>query len=258
MDLPGGSHEKPLLLRRSVDAPRDLLWSYVSTAAGLACWQADDVEGDLTSGNFSLRWPGLGARLDLSVAHLERGHRIVLRAGATSLDLRVGEGFIELAHGGIDDDDDISGFESSWQNALSLLQIAATRHPGKERNVKWIFQPVETPAELLHIYFTDHQALRSWLGETRAPLTSAPTYELTLFGGTRLSGDVLHATRDVCLHVSEWNDGALAMRSLPGPDRLRIAALAVSTWRGAMPTGLDDSLEGALSRLSSTTQRRDS
>jgi hypothetical protein len=258
MSVPNPQSENALLLRRQVDAPRALLWDYVSTSRGLSCWQADEVEGDLSRGEFSLRWPSLGARLDLSLGHYERGERIVLQAGTTQLDLRVGDGFIELAHHGLDLDDDWSGFESSWNTALALLQVAATRHPRRERRVSWLFQPVETSAELLHIYFTDVQALGSWLGVPDAPLQAGSTYEMGLFGGERLSGDVLHTDRDVCLHVSEWNHGALAMRSLPGPQQGRIAALAVSTWDQDAPRGVAASLEGALSRLSSTTQRRDS
>lgn len=258
MTLPDSQSEKTLLLRRKIAAPRALLWDYVSTSGGLSCWQADEVEGDLQRGSFSLRWPGLGARLDLSLGHYERGERIVLQAGATRLDLRVGDGFVELAHHGLDVDDDWSGFESSWNTALALLQVAAIRHPRRERQVSWLFQPVESSAELLHIYFTDAQALGCWLGVPDAPLGAGPTYKLKLFGGDQLSGDVLHTARDVCLHVSEWNDGALAMRSLPGPEGGRIAALAISTWDQGAPRGLAPSLEGALSRLSSTTQRRDS
>ena len=250
-------YENSLFLRACIDAPDELLWSYLSTALGLACWQADTVEGDLQSGSFSLRWPELGARLDLSVAEVERGRRLVLRAGGTTLSLEIRDGAVELQHRGLDGDDDLAGFESSWLTALSLLALAATKHPGAARSVTWLFAPVPTSAELLHCYFTEAAALATWLGETSGDLSAGAGYQMALFGGQSISGDVLYAKRDVCLHVSEWNDGALAMRSLPGPDEGRIAALGVSTWAARAPTETAPTLEGALRRLSTATQSRE-
>src|SRR5690606_12158482 len=94
--------EKLLKLRAAINAPQEALWRYVSTAEGLACWQADRVHGSLEGGSFSLTWPDLGARLDLSVAEIQVGRRLVLRAGATALDLQVENGAIELCHHGLD------------------------------------------------------------------------------------------------------------------------------------------------------------
>lgn len=249
--------ENSLFLRAHIDASDDLLWSYLSTAEGLACWQADTVEGDIQTGSFSLRWPELGARLDLTVAEIERGRCLVLRAGGTSLSLLVQDGCVELQHRGLDDDDDLIGFESSWLTALALLGLSATRHPRAPRSVNWFFAPVPISADLLHCYFTESTALATWLGNTSSDLSAGNPYRMEVFGGQSISGDVLYSKRDVCLHVSDWNDGALAMRSLPGPDNGRIAALGISTWRTHAPKETAPTLEGALRRLSTATQSRE-
>lgn len=250
------AHENTLLLRTHIDAPDELLWSYLSTAQGLACWQADTVEGDLHAG-FALRWPELGARLDLGIAEVEPGRRLVLRAGETSLCLQVRDGCVELEHRGLDSQDDLSGFESSWLTALALLELAATKHPRTARSVSWIFAPVPTSAQLLHFYFTEAAALATWLGRTASDLAARAPYRMELFGGQTIGGEVLYSELDVCLHVGEWNDGALAMRSLPGPDEGRIVALGVSTWSGIAPKETTPTLEGALRRLSTASQSRE-
>ncbi len=249
--------ENTLFLRAQIDAPDELLWSYLSTPEGLACWQADSVIGDLQSGSFSLRWPELGARLDLSVSELELGRRLVLRAGGTSLSLRVQGGWVELEHRGLDAHDDLSGFESSWLTALALLDLAATRHPRTPRSVAWLFAPVPSSAELLHCYFTEASALSTWLGTCKSDLRPRSGFAVELFGGARLCGEVLYCGRDVCLRIDQWNDGALALRSLPGPENTRVAALGVSTWNTAVPRELPDTLEGALRRLTTATRSRE-
>lgn len=246
-----------LFLRAAINAPDELLWSYLSTAQGLACWQADTVKGDLESGSFSLRWPELGARLDLSVAEVEFGRRLLLRAGGTSLCLQVHGGVVELEHRGLDEEDDFSGFESSWLTALALLDLAVTRHPRAPRAVTWLFAPVPTTAEHLHCYFTESAALSTWLGRTERDFLAGSAYRMELFGGQSIGGEVLYCKRDVCLHVREWNHGALALRSLPGPDDGRVAALGISTWEGRAPSEMAPALEGALRRLSTATQSRE-
>jgi hypothetical protein len=123
--------------------------------------------------------------------------------------------------------------------------------------VNWLFAPVATSAELLHFYFTEADALATWLGRSEADFSARKPYQLEIFGGQTIAGEVLYCQRDVCLHVSEWNHGALAMRSLPGPDEGRVAALGVSTWGVGAPEGTLPALDGALSRLSTATQRRE-
>lgn len=234
---------------RDIDAPKDLLWDYLTTERGLSCWQADSVQGDLASGSFSMRWPKLGARLDLNVQEVELERRLVLRSGANVLDLRLEGGKVFLTHEGLSDQDDVEGFRSSWHAALSLLELAATRHPRSTREIEWLFEPAPTEADLAQCFFTEPGALSSWLGTTTQILKRGDNYSLALFGGQRLTGRVLFDERDVCLHVRELEDGALSFRTLPAGEGQRILAVGISTWNSSCPQKLRDSLEGALHRL---------
>lgn len=244
----------PLLLSRNVGASREVLWHHLSTARGLSSWQADSVEGGLEQGGFSMRWPQLGARLDLKVVEFEPGKRLVLETGDTLLELEVGEGRISLAHHGLQSDDDLEGLESSWRTALALLQVAATRHPEAQRHVHWIFAPVSGPAELAHHYFTHPSGLSSWLGDSSAELITGRHFELSISSEQRLCGEVLCGERDVCLRVEELGDGALALRTLPGPDGRRMAALGISSWHSKPEPRFITLFESALTRLSRIMQ----
>jgi uncharacterized protein YndB with AHSA1/START domain len=240
---------EPLVLRTAINAPRDLIWDYVSTAGGLACWQADTVIGSLSDGEFSLRWPQLGARMDLSVAEVTRGERIVLRAGETALELTLGDRELLLQHHGLHEEDDWIGLESSWRAALSVLALAITHHPRVERTVHWMFQPVVASAELVHHYFTDKGGLELWLGSTKQSLKQGCPFELDI-NCQIISGQVLCAERDVCLAVDQWRNGALTLRTLPAPDEQRVAVVGVSTWGFSLNQVLIDHLESSLNRLS--------
>lgn len=239
---------EPLVLRTALDAPRDLIWDYVSTAGGLACWQADAVSGSLSDGQFSLCWPQLGARMDLSVAEVSRGERLVLRAGETAVELTLLDRELLLEHHGLHEEDDWVGLESSWRAALSVLNLAITRHPRVERKVTWMFQPVHASAELIHHYFTDRDSLGLWLGTTKSSLRSHARFELDI-NYQVITGQVLCADRDVCLSVDQWKNGALTLRTLPAPDEQRVAALGVSTWNYGLTRVLLNHLESSLNRL---------
>ncbi len=239
---------QPLVLRTPINAPRDLLWDYLSTSRGLACWQADQVEGSLDEGEFSLRWPQLGARMDLSVAEVSRGQRIVLRAGETALELTLEEGELLLQHHGLDEDDDLIGLASSWKAALSVLAWAVTRHPRIERRVHWLFQPIQASAELVHHYFTDRQGLNLWLGSSPSSLSQGKRYELDI-NYQIITGEVLCAERDVCLSIDEWKNGTLTLRTLPAPEDRRVAAVGLSTWGYSLNPTLIAHLESSLNRL---------
>jgi len=239
---------EPLVLHTALDAPRDLIWDYVSTAGGLACWQADAVSGSLTDGQFSLRWPQLGARMDLSVAEVSRGERLLLRAGETTLELTLGDRELLLEHHGLHEEDDWVGLESSWRAALSVLELAITRHPRVERKVTWLFQPVQASAELIHHYFTDRHGLGLWLGSTKESLRADKPFELDI-NYQIITGHVLCAERDVCLSIDQWKNGALNLRTLPAPDDGRVAAIGVSTWNYGLAPVLLNHLESSLSRL---------
>lgn len=239
---------EPLLVRTPIDAPREVLWDYISTAGGLACWQADTVEGGLAEGHFSLRWPQLGARMDLSVAEYSARERLVLRTGGTALAMTLGDGELLLEHHGLVEEDDWVGLESSWRAALSVLNLAVTRHPRKSRHVRWLFQPIVASAELVHHYFTDPRGLGEWLGATSTALKDGERYRLDI-NHQLLTGRVLCAQRDVCLQVSEWRDAALTLRTLPAPEDTRVAAVGVSTWNHPISEQLTHYLEASLSRL---------
>lgn len=246
------------MIERPIDAPRALLWSYLSTAGGLSCWQADRVEGGLDEGSFSLRWPQLGARLDLSVAEMEHQRSLVLRAGENVLNMKLSDGGVLLRHSGLHEEDDLEGLSSSWHAALSLLQIAATSHPRKTRAVHWLFQPIQASAELAHYYFTDVRALESWLGTADRTLQTHQTFRIDC-DGQALTGTVMWGERDVCLRVHELENGALTFRTLPAPEQQRVVAVGVSSWtQKAVDAELLTRLEGSLSRLARIVQKRQS
>lgn len=239
-----------IVLKKRIDAPTQVLWTYVATAGGLSCWQADDVQGSLESGNFSLRWPQLGARLDLSVSSVELGECIVLRAGQNALSLRITKDHLELEHEGLDVADDLDGLRSSWKLALSLLRHAVEQHPQKERRVTWNFCPVPASHELLHYYFSTTEGLRSWLGELSPRLRVGERYQLKTDNGV-LEGTVLlnDEGRDVALSVDQLDQGVLVLRTLPSAEG-RVVALGVSTWEPSTLTdSLTEHLEGCLTRL---------
>ncbi len=250
--------QKVLKIRREWPVPPELLWHYLSTASGLACWQADDVRGNLTSGEFSLRWPVLGARLDLSVAEVQEKERLCLRAGRAMIELAIDAGGLSLLHHGLEEGDDFQGITSSWHAALGLLEVATSSHPRLPRTVEWLFERVDGSAELMHHFFTDRDALGSWLGESEQTLSSPASYSLQLFGHERLTGTVLYSGRDVCLKVHQLSDGALSLRTLPGPNGTRLVAFAVSTWNGPVPDSLLSTLKGALRRLKLLCQQKHS
>lgn len=245
---------KPLLISQNLPASREVLWRYVSTAQGLASWQADSVQGGLEEGGFQFRWPELGARMDLDVEELETNQHLTLRSGDSRLRMEVGEGRISISHGGLQAEDDLEGLESSWRTALSLLQIATGHHVDQSRSVSWLFRPIVGSAELAHYYFTDPAGLATWLGTSDTALLEQSPFELQLGGNDRLSGQVLCAHRDVCLRVEQINHGALVLRTLPGPDDKRIAAAGISVWGGTPKKDFLGLVETALGRLSRLVQ----
>lgn len=239
-----------IVLKKRIDAPAELLWTYLTTAGGLSCWQADDVQGSLESGNFSLRWPQLGARLDLSVSDIEYRKRIVLRAGQNAVSLSLSNDHVELEHEGLDAADDLDGLRSSWRLALSLLCHAAERHPSQKRHVTWNFCPVPASHELLHYYFSTDEGLRSWLGELGPQLEVGKPYRLKTDGGV-FEGMVLlnDEGRDVALSVDQLDQGVIVLRTLPAAEG-RVVAVGISTWTGSdRAAALVQQLEGCLSRL---------
>lgn len=242
-----------------IHAPRDELWRYLSSASGLSCWQADEVTGSLQEGEFSLRWPSLGARLDLSVADVVRGERITLRAGQNALSLSITEEGVQLLHEGLEETDDLPGLRCSWRLALSLLAHAAKRHPGRTRHVEWLFQLLPMGHELAHYYFTEPAGLSSWLGIPRAAVTEGTAYHLALDHGA-VDGTVLVCEngRDVALTVEQLAASVLVLRTLPAPQEGRVIALGLSSFDESTTEPLLTDLHVALARLRGVAERRGS
>ncbi len=228
------------------------VWPYLTSATGLSCWQADEVTGSLEDGAFSLRWPALGARLDVSVADVRREEHIRLKAGQNVLDLRLKADSIELTHQGLDEADDLEGLRSSWKVALCLLDHAVRHHPGQRRKVDWLFRQIPLGPELAHYYFTDQNGLASWLGTSSASLEVGRRYALAL-DHLALRGEVLLAepARDVALAVDNLSASFLAMRTLPAPEDGRVVALGLSSFAPVDTRAVLSDLEHGLDRLAS-------
>lgn len=235
----------------SLRASREELWDACSTRAGLEGWYADRVTGTVTTGaNVRLEWPELGAAVELRVEELRHNQRVVLVNGKSRVMLAIGDGTIELTHTGLEDEDDVDGFRSSWRVALAILRQALEEHPGAPRRVRWAARPVQTSAELAHLCFTAPQALDRWLGHGAVMGGEGETYRLTLASGELMSGTVLCRApgRDVALSWSEQNDSVLVLRTLPSPRTAheRVIAVCWSKW-GAMEAG-EHAIESELRR----------
>ncbi len=242
-------------LERSIAAPADAAWEACATPRGIARWQADEVTGTVERGSsLALRWPALGARVDLDVVDVAPERRLVLRSGDALLALDLAPGSIQLEHGGLAPGDELEGVASSWRLSLSLLAQSVERHRGRDRRVEWVVRRARTNTAAAHAFFTDGSALGSWLARHGSVGPEGSRYELELMSGTRMSGRVLSHTpaRDVALEWSEQGDSVLVMRTLPSPvdpdDRL--IALCWSRW-GAdpPPDALKGELAAALDRL---------
>jgi len=236
-------------------ASREELWEACSTRAGLEGWYADRVTGTVANGaKVRLEWPELGASVELYVEELRDGQRVVLVNGKSRVRLSVGDGTLELTHTGLDDDDDVEGFRSSWRIALAILQQSLEEHPRSPRRVRWAARPAHTSAELAHLCFTAPAALDQWLGHGFMG-AEGEAYRLTLPSGASMSGTVLCRTpgRDVALSWTEQNESVLVLRTLPSPrtTKERVIALCWSKW-GATDPGehaAESELRRAVERL---------
>lgn len=243
-----------LELERRLDATSERVWPYLATAAGLACWQADEVTGGIESGEFSFRWTTLGVRLDLSVRDLVRGERLVLAAGQNQVTTHVevaspGSSVVRLVHEGIDEED-LDGLACSWALALATLEVALETE-AKHRLVSWHFEAIEFTPELAHHYMTDPGALSSWLGVTEQPFAEGQPFALAIDGELH-RGRVLVAVpgRDVALAVDAPERALLVLRTLAGPEGKRVLCASVSSFDEAPPGRITGVLDDALARLS--------
>lgn len=243
-----------LELTRVIDAPPDLLWRAISTAEGLSTWHADQVTGSIATKNFQVGWPSLNAQMELHVQSVDPGHRVVLRAGQSRVELSLEAGGVRLVHEGLDEADDLRGFRSSWALALSLLDHAATRHPGTTRRVDWFFERVHSGPELVHFYFSSAVGLQTWLGKSGDIGPAGSPISIAWEGRVQLHGEVLahEPERDLALSWRELSNAALVLRTLPAAGGARSLALSLSTYGQAPPPAVLKHLERGLSRLGET------
>lgn len=255
----GGSGAVELTQR--VHAPRDVIWSACATARGLEGWQADQVQGDVETGqSIVLGWPALGASLVLDVIRVEAPHRVVLRNGDAEVEISIGEGRVDLVHSGFADADDRAGLFASWTVALALLAHFCERHPNRARSVHWLIGPTSCSASAAHTFFTDAGALTSWLTRRGSLPKAGEPHALELASGATLSGRVLANVpgRDVAISWDEDEASALCLRTLPAASEdERLVALTWSRWTEALPPPERlEEIEAAHARLLRALDRR--
>ncbi|HEX7670607.1 MAG TPA: hypothetical protein VF395_13525 [Polyangiaceae bacterium] len=244
-------------LEKSIRASREDIFRACATTDGLERWYADRVTGGVAEGSsVRLEWPDLNAGVELRVADLVQNERIVLASGDSRVTLTISEGHVALVHEGLAVTDDLPGFDSSWRVALAVLAHAVEAHPGRPRRTHWVARPARTSANLAHLYFTEPEALTSWLGRAEKIGREGESYSLRLESGETMRGTVIArpSGRDVAFTWEERGNSALVFRTLPSPSEgERVLAVCWSHWtpeqtgERAVVTGI----ERAIERLSS-------
>lgn len=218
---------------RTIGASREALFEACATTAGLERWYADRVSGSFErGGTVRLEWPGLNAGVELHVADRVENERVVLEGGPSRVTLSIAEGHIALVHEGLAPSEDVPGYDSSWQVALSVLAQALEVHAGRPRRTAWVARPARTTTTLAHLCFTEPGALSTWLGSGEMG-SEGERYALTLASGERMSGTVLSRVtgRDLALEWEERGESVLVLRTLPSPtEGERILAACWSRW----------------------------
>jgi uncharacterized protein YndB with AHSA1/START domain len=226
-----GTVSETVLLSQLVRASPERIWDACAQPKGMRNWQADEVEGRVAPGQrLALRWPALGASIELTVAELDMGRRLVLQAGRCRVTVTVQPGSVK---------DETEGVASSWRVALALLAHHLEQHPLRGRHVSWFLQSVRTSAAAAHVFFTEPSALRTWLAPDAEPLVPAGPVRMRLAWGERLTGRVLAHTagRDVALSWEEQEQSVLVLRTLPSPRYAdeRLVAAVWSYWGEQQP-----------------------
>jgi hypothetical protein len=230
----------------------------------MSMWQADVVSGDaVTAKAITLRWPALKLSVELEVREVVPKERVVLVVGPSRLTLEIEPGVVRLTHDGLRSADEEDGMRSAWRTSLGLLAHGLSKHPGRERRVRWITRLATTTPELTHVYFTDPFAMNQWLTRTGSVGQEGSSIALTLLSGESLSGEVFANTpdRDVAYTWQEQLDSYLVFRTFPSPrdPDQRLLAIAWSRWHPEpFPEATVRFLESALERLARTLERRGS
>jgi uncharacterized protein YndB with AHSA1/START domain len=238
--LAGGSMGQKIRVVQLVKAQRADLWRAVATPSGLARWQADRADGSIRKGaTVRLSWPALHAEVNLEVAAVRNGASITYRNGDTRTRFDVEDGSVTLEHDGLDEDDDLEGFASSWRVALAALKHSTEHFPGRTRTVEWFTRTVNATPEIAHLYFTDPTALAAWLGRSSGVGNLGSPYSIVGDSGMLLEGRVLARVpaRDVAL---SWDsaDAAITLRTLPSRGaKDRGVAGGLFFWGAPRPVG---------------------
>lgn len=198
-------------------------------------WQADEASGEVAAGSMlELRWPALGVELSLGVLEVVPERRVVLAKGATRVVLELDDHGVSLTHTGVGDGDEREGVSSSWQLSLGLLMHHCETHADSARNVRWLMRPARTNTDTAHVFFTDPDALATWLGRGSGLGAAGSRFRLDLGAGETMSGRVLsHAPgRDLALSWDEDDQSAVVLRTLPQPFEpgVRLVVLSYSRW----------------------------
>jgi hypothetical protein len=217
-------------------------------------WQADEVRGHVAPGQtVAMRWPALGAKLELRVVAVDPGRELVVEAAGSRLALSLGPGCVRLVQDGLMAGDDLEGVESSWKVSLGLLAHYLEHHDGHRRHVRWCVRPARTTAATAHLFFTEPAALRTWLVRSGNLASAQAPARLRLSWGETLSGRIVSSFpgRDVAVSWSEHGESVLVLRTLPSPRSAaeRLIALAWSHWAVPPPESTCHDLSRAVERL---------
>jgi uncharacterized protein YndB with AHSA1/START domain len=241
-----------------VAAPLERIWQACAHPAGIAAWQADEVQGRVAPGErLLLRWPALGASIQLGVAQLEPGRRLTLEAGGSRVDFILEPGRVTLTQEGLVSCAEAEGTASAWKLSLGLLAHYLEHHDGEARQVRWLVQHVRCSVAAIQPFFTDGAGLRAWLTQAGQIEAENNPVRLDFAWGEHLSGTVLARTTrcEVAISWPEQSQSALVLRSLPSPrsDRERLVAVAWSRWGSRLPPApaTAEGLTRALTRLAS-------
>lgn len=254
--------EQSFQIVQPVRAATDLIWKACASARGLARWQADEVEGEVSPGGpLRLYWRAFGASVELSVIEVLPYQRLRLRNGSTEVAFELEEESVVLTQYGLDPDDDIEGLRSSWRVALAQMAHSVERHPGRQRHVEWAVSQVRVAPETLHLFLTDRELLRLWLGQVEQDLTEGVPYQMAVHDGPLLEGTVLACVpgRDLAISCTNLSDTAVVFRTLPSPLSAdeRLVAVSVSQWGRSTRAGerLIERIGSALNRLTTVLTR---
>lgn len=240
-------------LEMRMPASREVLFRACSTVEGLEGWYADAVRGRIGPGEpVRLEWPEVGAALDLEVTKVVPNECVVFEGGGTRVTLMTREHELTLVHEGLPEAA-VEGLHSSWRVALALLSHGLQWHSGKRRKSHWELRPVRATAELVHLCFTQTEALRHWLGGSTGIGLEGERFSLVLGQQRELSGIVLVQSdgRDVAVSLTELDHSFLSLRTLPSTSPGRYVALCWSTWGPSDPAVHDvrTELSQAMDRL---------